>query len=37
MVLARAEGGQPGTKGLSLFIVPKIWVNEDGSLERIMM
>lgn len=32
MVLARAEGGQPGTKGLSLFIVPKIWVNEDGSL-----
>jgi len=32
MVLARIEGGQPGTKGLSLFIVPKIWVNEDGSL-----
>lgn len=32
MVLARAEGGQPGTRGLSLFIVPKIWVNPDGSL-----
>lgn len=32
MVLARAEGGLPGTKGLSLFIVPKIWVNPDGSL-----
>lgn len=32
MVLARPEGGAPGTKGLSLFIVPKYWVNEDGSL-----
>lgn len=32
MVLARIEGAQPGTKGLSLFIVPKIWVNPDGSL-----
>ena len=32
MVLARAEGGQAGTRGLSLFIVPKIWVNADGSL-----
>ena len=32
LVLARPEGAGPGTKGLSLFIVPKIWVNADGSL-----
>jgi alkylation response protein AidB-like acyl-CoA dehydrogenase len=32
LVLARPEGGKPGTKGLSLFIVPKFWVNADGSL-----
>lgn len=32
LVLARPEGHAPGTKGLSLFIVPKFWVNEDGSL-----
>jgi len=32
MVLARIEGDPPGTKGLSLFIVPKIRVNNDGSL-----
>lgn len=32
MVLARPEGAGAGTKGLSLFIVPKFWVNEDGSL-----
>jgi alkylation response protein AidB-like acyl-CoA dehydrogenase len=32
MVLARPEGAGPGTKGLSLFIVPKIWVEPDGSL-----
>ncbi len=32
LVLARPEGGKPGTKGLSLFIVPKVWVNDDGSL-----
>ncbi len=31
-VLARIEGDPPGTKGISIFIVPKIWVNEDGSL-----
>lgn len=31
-VLARLEGAPAGTKGISLFIVPKIWVNEDGSL-----
>jgi hypothetical protein len=32
MVLARPDGAGPGTKGLSLFIVPKYWVEEDGSL-----
>ena len=31
LVLARPEGHGPGTKGLSLFIVPKFWVEEDGS------
>ena len=31
-VLARIEGDPAGTKGLSLFIVPKYLVNEDGSL-----
>jgi len=31
-VLARIEGAPEGTKGISLFIVPKIWVNDDGSL-----
>ena len=30
--LARIEGAPPGTSGISLFIVPKYWVNEDGSL-----
>ena len=32
MVLARIEGDPPGTKGLSVFIVPKFKVHEDGSL-----
>lgn len=32
LVLARREGGEPGTKGLSMFIVPKYLVNADGSL-----
>jgi len=32
LVLARTPGGKPGTKGISLFIVPKFLVNEDGSL-----
>lgn len=31
-VLARIEGAPKGTKGISLFLVPKIWVNDDGSL-----
>jgi hypothetical protein len=32
LVLARPEGADPGTKGLSLFVVPKYLVAEDGSL-----
>ncbi|MEE2041768.1 acyl-CoA dehydrogenase [Nocardiopsis sp. CT-R113] len=32
LVLARPEGAGPGTKGLSLYLVPKFLVNEDGSL-----
>lgn len=32
LVLARVDGAAAGTKGLSLFIVPNIWVNADGSL-----
>ena len=31
-VLARIDGAPEGTAGISLFIVPKIWVNDDGSL-----
>ncbi len=32
LVLARVDGAPPGTKGLTLFIVPKIRPNADGSL-----
>jgi alkylation response protein AidB-like acyl-CoA dehydrogenase len=32
LVLARTPGAAAGTKGLSLFIIPKVWVNPDGSL-----
>ena len=32
LVLAKAQGGGEGTKGISLFIVPKFLVNDDGSL-----
>lgn len=32
LLLAKCEGAAPGTKGISLFIVPKVRVNEDGSL-----
>ncbi|PID40213.1 MAG: acyl-CoA dehydrogenase [Proteobacteria bacterium] len=31
-VLARIEGAPAGTKGISLFLVPKFRVNDDGSL-----
>ncbi|MDE3028840.1 MAG: acyl-CoA dehydrogenase C-terminal domain-containing protein, partial [Paracoccaceae bacterium] len=32
LVLAKAPGGGEGTKGVSLFIVPKLLINADGSL-----
>ena len=32
LVLARTPDAPPGTKGISLFIVPKFLVNDDGSL-----
>ncbi|HEX5779553.1 MAG TPA: acyl-CoA dehydrogenase C-terminal domain-containing protein [Xanthobacteraceae bacterium] len=32
LVLARIEGAPAGTKGISLFVVPKNIVNEDGSV-----
>ncbi len=31
-VLARIEGDPAGTKGISIFMVPKFWIKEDGSL-----
>ena len=32
LVLGRIDGAPAGTKGISLFIVPKVLVNKDGSL-----
>ncbi len=32
LVLAKIPGGPDGVKGISLFIVPKVHVNDDGSL-----
>jgi 3-(methylsulfanyl)propanoyl-CoA dehydrogenase len=32
LVLARIEGAPAGTKGISLFVVPKVLVKDDGSL-----
>ncbi|MCW5573895.1 MAG: acyl-CoA dehydrogenase [Steroidobacteraceae bacterium] len=32
MVLARIDGAPPGTKGISLFIVPKFLVGDDGTI-----
>jgi alkylation response protein AidB-like acyl-CoA dehydrogenase len=32
LVLARPEGHGPGTKGLSMFLVPKYLINADGTL-----
>ena len=34
LVLAKIPGGPEGVKGISLFIVPKFIVNEDGSLGK---
>ncbi len=32
LVLSRIDGAPPGTKGISLFIVPKFLLNDDGSI-----
>ena len=32
LVIARASGSPSGTKGISLFLVPKFFVNDDGSI-----
>ena len=32
MVLARLPDAPPGTKGISLFLIPKFFVNDDGTL-----
>ncbi|MGA0019660.1 MAG: acyl-CoA dehydrogenase [Steroidobacteraceae bacterium] len=32
LVLARIDGAPAGVKGISMFVVPKVLVNEDGSL-----
>ena len=32
LVLARIEGAPAGTKGISLFVVPKFLVNDDGAI-----
>lgn len=34
LVIARIEGAPAGTKGISLFVVPKLRIKEDGSLEN---
>lgn len=33
-VLARIEGDPAGTRGISIFLVPKFFVNDDGSLGK---
>jgi alkylation response protein AidB-like acyl-CoA dehydrogenase len=35
LVLARIEGAEAGTKGLSLFLVPRVRIEEDGSLGEL--
>jgi alkylation response protein AidB-like acyl-CoA dehydrogenase len=32
LVLARVEGAKPGTKGISLFVVPKMAVDDEGNI-----
>jgi len=34
MVLARVQGDPPGTKGLSLFIIPKFLSDENGQIKK---
>jgi alkylation response protein AidB-like acyl-CoA dehydrogenase len=35
LVLARIEGAEAGTKGLSLFLVPRVRIQQDGSLGEL--
>ncbi len=35
LLLARVEGARSGTKGLSLFVVPRVRVNVDGTLGEL--
>ena len=32
LVLAKTPDAQPGTRGISCLMVPKFWVNDDGSM-----
>lgn len=34
LVLARTPGGEPGTKGISLFVVPRFKINADGTMSE---
>lgn len=34
LVLAKPEGSAPGAAGIGLYLVPTIWVNDDGSLGK---
>lgn len=34
LTLARPEGGAAGSPGIGLYIVPKFWVNEDGTMGK---
>lgn len=34
LVLAKDPQAQPGTKGISLLMVPKFWVEDDGTMSR---
>ncbi len=34
LMLAKTPGAKEGTAGISLFIVPKFWVNDDGSMGK---
>jgi hypothetical protein len=34
LVLARRKGDPEGSKGISLFAVPRLWVNDDGSFSE---
>ena len=35
LLLARPEGGAAGSAGIGLYIVPKYWINDDGSMGEL--